>query len=341
MADPRFFRRIGPFRLSELVEEFGIEVQDGVDLSKPFEDVASLQNADVHSVALFHNTKYKSELEVTKAGACLLKREHASLLPEHSIALICADPHRVFAKISQKFYPTPLSTGRLHPKASVDETAILGENVEISAGAVIEANAKIGANTKIGANSVVSRGVELGDDCEISANVTLSHCLIGNKVAILPGTCIGQRGFGFAMGPEGHEKVPQLGRVIIEDTCEIGSNVSIDRGAGPDTILGAGTMVDNLVQIAHNVQTGKNCVIVALSGVAGSTELGDFVVLAADVTVAGHLKIATGSTILAGSGVMRDTNPGDVLLGTPAIDKRMFFKREAFLTRQIMKAKKT
>ena len=341
MADSRFFQRFGPFKLATLVDEFNVEVSASVNLEKEFVDVASLQNACGQSVSLFHNTKYKAELENTNAGACLLKQEHVAFLSAGTIGLVCKDPHRTFALISQKFYPTPSSNGKIHNKASVDETASLGKNVEIAAGVVVEAGAEIGDNTKIGANSVVSKGVVVGSDCEISANVTLSHCIIGNKVAILPGTCVGQRGFGFAMGPEGHEKVPQLGRVIIEDGCEIGSNVSIDRGAGPDTILGAGTMVDNLVQIAHNVQTGKNCVIVALSGVAGSTKLGDFVVLAADVTVAGHLNIASGTTILAGSGVMRDTNPGDTLLGTPAVDKRLFFKREAFLTRQVTKAKKT
>ena len=152
--------------------------------------------------------------------------------------------------------------------------------------------------------------MRIGRDCSIGATVTVSHALIGDRVIIHPGVRIGQDGFGFAMGPQGHLKVPQIGRVIIQDDVEIGANSTIDRGANRDTVIGEGTKIDNLVQIAHNVVIGRHCVIVAQVGISGSTTLGDFVALGGQVGVTGHLRIGAGAQIAATSGVMSDVPPG-------------------------------
>jgi UDP-3-O-[3-hydroxymyristoyl] glucosamine N-acyltransferase len=191
---------------------------------------------------------------------------------------------------------------------------------------VIQAGAKIGAGSKIGPKSVIGRGVTVGAGAQIGNCVSLECCDIGEGTLIHPGVRIGQRGFGFDMDKEGFIDVPQLGRVIIGKNVEIGANTTIDRGAGPDTIIGDGCKIDNLVQLGHNVELGNNCVLVAQSGVAGSSRLGDYVVLAAQVGVSGHLKIGTGAQIGAQAGVMRDVTAGAKLVGSPAVPVKEFFR---------------
>jgi UDP-3-O-[3-hydroxymyristoyl] glucosamine N-acyltransferase len=188
----------------------------------------------------------------------------------------------------------------------------------VEAGVVIGAGARIGARCRLRPNAVIGAGVVIGDDCDIGATASVSHCLIGARVMLHPGVRIGQDGYGFAPGPEGHTKVPQLGRVIVEDDVEIGANSTIDRGSGPDTVIGAGSKIDNLVQIGHNVQIGRGCLIVAQVGISGSTQLGDFVVLAGQVGVAGHLKIGSGAVLAAKSGLSRSVPAGETFAGIPA-----------------------
>jgi len=180
---------------------------------------------------------------------------------------------------------------------------------------------------------VVGAGVMVGADCTVGANASLTHCLIGDRVTIYPGARIGQDGFGFAMDPAGHVRVPQLGRVIIEDDVEIGANSTVDRGAGPDTRIGRGAMIDNLVQIGHNADIGAGAVIVAQAGVAGSSRIGRFAALGAQAGVAGHLTVGDGARLAAQSGVMRDVEAGQEVCGAPALPIRQFFKLQATLMR--------
>ena len=191
---------------------------------------------------------------------------------------------------------------------------------------MIEADAEIGDRCRVGANAVVGRGVVIGEDTEIGVGASLSHCLIGRRVRIYPGARIGQDGFGFAIDPSGHVAVPQLGRVIVEDQVEIGANVTIDRGAGPDTVIGRGCMIDNLVQIGHNVEVGPGSVIVAQAGISGSTKLGKLVVLAGQAGLAGHLSVGDGARVGAQSGVMRDVPPGEDVFGSPAMPSRQYWR---------------
>jgi UDP-3-O-[3-hydroxymyristoyl] glucosamine N-acyltransferase len=184
---------------------------------------------------------------------------------------------------------------------------------------------------------VIGQAVRIGDDTAIGANASLSHCDVGERTLIHPGVRIGQRGFGFAIDPAGHVRVPQLGRVIVGDDVEIGANSTVDRGAGPDTVIGDGTMIDNLVQIGHNVRIGKGCIIIAQVGIGGSTVLEDYVVVAAQVGIAGHLRIGSGAQIAAKSGIMRDIAPGAKMAGTPAVPVRQFFRQVAMLENMVRK----
>ena len=219
------------------------------------------------------------------------------------------------------------------PGAVIDPTARLGEGTAVEANAVIGPGVEIGKRCLIGANSVIAAGSVLGDEVRVGANVSISHALIGSRVRLYPGARIGQDGFGFALDPKAFVKVPQLGRVIIGDDVEIGANTTIDRGAVRDTIIGSGTMIDNLVQIGHNVQIGRGCVLVAQVGISGSTRLGDHVMLAGQVGLAGHLVIGSGARIGAQAGVMRDVAPGETVMGSPASPAKEFFRQIAALQR--------
>ncbi len=191
----------------------------------------------------------------------------------------------------------------------------------------------IGDGCWIEANAVIGEGVEIGAKTRIGIGASVSHAVIGDAVRLYPGVRVGQDGFGFAIDPAGHVKVPQLGRVIIEDHVEIGANSCIDRGAGPDTVIGAGAWIDNLVQIGHNVKIGRGCILIAQSGVAGSTVMEDYSVLAAQAGVAGHLRIGMGARIGAKAGVMKDVPAGEEQLGAPAVPVKEFMRQVVALKR--------
>jgi UDP-3-O-[3-hydroxymyristoyl] glucosamine N-acyltransferase len=194
--------------------------------------------------------------------------------------------------------------------------------------------AQIGAGTEIGPNTVVGPGVAVGRDCRISGNVTLGFCLIGDRVQILAGAVIGEAGFGAAAGPKGLVDMPQLGRVIIQDGVTVGANSCIDRGAFEDTVIGENTKIDNLVQIAHNVRIGRNCVMAAQSGIAGSVEVGDGVQFGGRAGVADHLVIGDGARIAAASGLMQNVPPGETWGGLPGRPIRQWMREMAWLTRR-------
>lgn len=334
MADPRFFNKQAPITLGELARISGAELEPGCDPERLVHDVAPLDTAGPDELSFLDNPKYADAFRSTKAGACVVTAKLAGDAPAGMAVLLSDRPYRAYAHIARAFYPG-ISTDAAshHPSAIIDPTATLGANCTIGAGAIIAADVVLGDGVRIGAGAVLEVAVTVGAVSEIGATTTLSHCDIGTRCMLHPGVRIGQRGFGFDMSPEGHLDVPQLGRVIIGDDVEIGANSCIDRGAGPDTIIGDGCKIDNLVQIGHNVQMGKGCVIVAQAGIAGSALLEDFVVLAGQAGIAGHVRIAAGTQIAARSGAMRDTNPGDKLAGNPAIPAREYFRQMASLAK--------
>lgn len=333
MADPRFFDRAGPFTLGQLAARSGAKIAPGADPDLLLHDVAPLDQAGDGQLSFLDNRKYVDAFQASGAAACVVHPSLADRAPAGMALLVSTKPYRSYALCAQAFYPVPVGNGHVSPAAHVDPTAVLGEGVEVAAGAVIEAGAWIGPRTRIAANAVIGRNVRVGADCIIGACASLSHCLVGDRVMLYPGARIGQDGFGFAMDVTGHVRVPQMGRVIIEDDVEVGANSTVDRGAGPDTVIGRGCMIDNLVQIGHNVTLGPGCVIVAQSGISGSTKFDHHAVLAAQAGVAGHLTIGAGARIAAQSGVMRDVPPMTEVAGTPAQPKRQYFRQVAMMAR--------
>ncbi len=333
MADPRFFTVAGPFSLEELAARTGAQIGAGGDPDRQFRDVAPLDTAGPEDVAFLDNRKYLAAFEATRAGAAFAHPSLADRAPRGLAVLLTEQPYRAYALAAQAFYPERTPAPGIDPTAIVDPAARLGADSAVGPYAVIEALAEIGRRCRIGAGSLIGSGCVLGDDVRVGAHVTVSHALIGSRVRLYPGVRIGQDGFGFAPAPTGVTKVPQLGRVIIEDDVEIGANTTIDRGAGPDTVIGAGTMIDNLVQIGHNVHIGRGCILVSQVGISGSTKLGDYVMIGGQGGLIGHLTIGAGARIAAQAGVMRDVPPGATVQGSPAVPMRQFFRQVTVLQR--------
>jgi UDP-3-O-[3-hydroxymyristoyl] glucosamine N-acyltransferase len=339
MADARFYRTEGPFALGELAALAGAELVGG-DAARPIHDVAPIETADRDQITFLDNARYRAAARRTQAAACLVAPVLAACLPSAVARLLTPEPYRGYARIAARFHPESAAPGPACPPepgiagdARVHGSATLGAGCQIAAGAVIEAGAELGARCRIGANAVIGRRVVLGADCIVGPGATLGHCLVGQRVVIHAGARIGQDGFGFALGADEHLKVPQLGRVLIEDDVEIGANTTIDRGSGPDTVIGRGCKIDNLVMIAHNVQLGPGCVVVAQSGVSGSTRIGAGGVLAGQVGTAGHLTIGPGVRLAARSGVTRDLEGGQTYGGFPAVPIGQWRRQETAVRR--------
>ncbi len=339
MAELTFFRRALTPALADIVGWIDVRTSADADLSKTIDHVAPIDEAGPGALAFLDNPKYAADLENCRATACLVAPRFAEKVPASTIALITPEPYRAFAVIVARIYPEAMrpcsvfgSTG-ISPAAHVHPAARLEAGVIADPGATIGPRAEIGAGTIIGANAVIGPGVRIGRDCSIGANTTLSNALIGDRVILHTGVRVGQDGFGFAMGPSGHTKVPQTGRVIIQNDCEIGANSTIDRGANRETVIGEGCKIDNLVQIGHNVSMGRHCVIVSHVGISGSTDIGDFVAIGGQAGFAGHLRIGMGAQIAAQSGVMNDVPAGQKWGGTPARPLRDFWRQQAALER--------
>jgi UDP-3-O-[3-hydroxymyristoyl] glucosamine N-acyltransferase len=333
MADPRFFENKGPLSIGQLAEVAGATLSDGANSDLLIEDVAPLDTAGPGHVSFLDNRKYIPTFEASKAAACIVSPAFADRAPEGMVLLLSETPYRGYARIAHAFYPDVSGSSEIHATAFVDSTAVLGDGISVGANAVIEAGVRLDAEVRVGAGAVLGAGVTVGPRTVIGVGASMSHCDIGASCDIHPGVRIGTRGFGFDMSAEGHLNVPQLGRVIVGDNVEIGANSTIDRGAGPDTVIGDGCKIDNLVQIGHNVRLGKGCVVIAQAGVAGSATLEDFVILAAQSGVAGHITVAPGTQLAARSGLMRDSEPGAKLAGNPAIPAKEYFRQMAVLAK--------
>ena len=338
MAKPPFFKKARTFKAREISSMFGADLIGQPELE--LLDIGSLDQANGNELSFFSDRKLKDKLAASKAGACLIKAEDRDLAPRYMTLIMVKDPYRAYAKLSAMFYPMDMGDKKISPQAIVDETAKIGEGTTIMPMAYIGKNVRIGKNCLIEPGVVIKDYVTIGDDCIIRSNVSIECATIGNKVHIYTGTRIGQDGFGFAMGQEGHLKIMQLGTVIIEDDVEIGANVTIDRGTlGENTIVRSGVRIDNLVMIAHNVEIGQGTVLVSQVGIAGSTKLGRFVIAAGQVGITGHINIGDGAILGAQSGIMSDVDQGAVVFGSPAQPKMEYLRQVATL-KKLSKEKK-
>jgi UDP-3-O-[3-hydroxymyristoyl] glucosamine N-acyltransferase len=304
MADPRFYDNRGPFTLAEVCKAADTALAPGADGHAKVHDLASLAGAGPDHLTFFAGgaNAHAAGLAQTAAGFCFVPAKTARplALRPGMTAIPCASVQHAFAAAARMFYP---ESGLVawSQQTAVDPSASIGARVLLGPGVVIGPGAEIGDGSRIGPNTVIGRGVTVGRNCEIGSNCTIANAYIGDEVLILPGAQIGQPGFGFASGPGGHIKIPQIGRVIVQDRAEIGSCTTIDRGALGDTVIGEGTKLDNLIQIGHNTHVGRHGIIVSQAGVAGSCEFGDFVVIGPQVGIADHVKIGSGARVAARS----------------------------------------
>jgi UDP-3-O-[3-hydroxymyristoyl] glucosamine N-acyltransferase len=342
---PDFIKPSGALTTGEIAALTNAKLRDGDPPDRAIYNIAPLDSAGPSDITFLDNSKYIDDLKTTRAAACLVGPRFVAAAPPALVVLEAARPYAAFVAVARKLFPTALaplsmfeSNGRA-PGSHVHATARLESGVTVDPAAVIGPRAEIGAGTLIGAGAVIGPDVRIGRYCAIGAGATIAHALIGDRVIIHPGARIGQDGFGYLPSPKGHQKIPQTRRVIIQDDVEIGANSTIDRGATRDTVIGEGTKIDNLVQIAHNCLIGRHCLIVAQVGISGSVTVGDFAVLAGQVGVADHMAIGAGAILGARSGVMSDVPAGARWGGFPA-ERNIDWKRGVLTLRQLTRNNK-
>jgi UDP-3-O-[3-hydroxymyristoyl] glucosamine N-acyltransferase len=278
---------------------------------------APADRAQSGDLTFAENEDYFARAEASAASAILVAGEFKS---QHKTLVRVRNARVAFAKVLPLFFPEPAFPPGIHPSAVVAATARIAPTAHVGPHCIVEENARLGARVVLQGGNYVGAGSELGEDTNIFPNVTIyARTQIGRRVRIHSGTVIGSDGFGYVFDQGAHLKVPQIGNVIIHDDVEIGANVTVDRGALGPTIIGKGTKIDNLVQVAHNVAIGEHCLLISQVGIAGSTQLGNYVILGGQVGLAGHLKIGNQVTVAAQSGVMHDIPDGGKYLGAPAV----------------------
>ena len=319
-----------PFTVTEIARHLqGMVVGDG---DTPLTGFAPSDRAQRGDLTFAESEEYLARAEQGEASAIIVPGEVAS---NHKVLIRVANARVAFARAMELFFPEPPVTPGIHPTAVIAKSAQIHETAQIGPYCVIGERVRIGAGTALHGADFVADDCRLGDAVVLFPNVTLyARTHLGNRVRIHAGTVIGADGFGYVLDAGAHRKVPQIGNVVIGDDVELGANVTIDRGALKATVIGKGTKIDNLVQIAHNVEIGEHCLLVAQAGVAGSSHLGNYVVLGGQVGIAGHLKLSDRVSLTAQSGVMDDVPEGEKWMGTPA-QPDLATKRQILATRRL------
>jgi UDP-3-O-[3-hydroxymyristoyl] glucosamine N-acyltransferase len=319
--------------LADLAAATGAELADPRHGSRIVQGVAILSRASENRVAFLANRKHAESLRQSRAGACFVSPADLDVVPEGCAALVTRLPQAAYAAAALRLHRPRV----IAPATAIAPDAILEDGVRIATGVVIGAGARVGRGTSIGANTVIGPGVAIGRECVISANVTIGFALFGDRVQILAGAVIGEPGFGATVGAGGLVDIPQLGRVILQDGVTVGANSCIDRGAFEDTVIGENTKIDNIVQIAHNVRVGRNCVMAAHTGISGSVVVGDGVQFGGRAGVADHVSIGDGARIAAAAGIMKDVPAGETWGGSPGRPLKRWMRETAWIARMAHK----
>lgn len=335
MVDLSFYINKGPITLKKVAELTGAVLQDETKAEILINNIAVMDKAATGDICFFYDKKAKAKAASIKATACVTTEELAPLVPDATIKLISADPKRAFLKLNMAMYDEKARDFGIAASAKIAKTAKLGKNCIIGENVVIEDNVVIGDNCFIEHGAVITNDCKIGNNCRIGVNAKVSFCEMGENCYIFAGAQIGNDGFGFMMIDGKHQRIPQLGRVIIGDDVEIGANACVDRGALDDTIINSGCRIDNLVQIAHNDIMGRGCVVVAQTGIAGSCTFGDYVVCGGQTGFADHLTVGSGAQIGAQSGIMSDVESGAVLMGYPGQPIKDFMRQTLYLKKVI------
>jgi len=338
MSEPVFLRRAHNLTLAEIAKLTGAVLPAGTARELRIGNVAPLDRAGPADLAFLDKERFAAIAAKTHAGACLTTAAFAGYLPERVVRLIVREPYRNFVMVTRELFPDALRPSSLFEavgiaSAHVHPQARLEDGVTVDPGAVIGPRAEIGADTVIAANAVIGADVRLGRGCAIGPSAIISNALIGDRVIIHPGCKIGQDGFGFVTSDNANLKIPQVGRVIIQDDVEIGAGTTIDRGAMSDTVIGEGSKIDNLVQIGHNVVIGRYCILVAQTGISGSVTIGDYVMLGGQAGVADHVTIGENARVAGQSGVISDIPAGERWGGYPARRRGEWLRGHAVLRR--------
>jgi len=342
---PNFLPRKRKLTIGEIAKLTGATPHRDDLLARAIENIAPLDTAVASDISFLDRPKFLAEFAGTRAGACFVLPRFVGAGPPALAVLVTDEPYRAFVEVARALFPEALRPTSLFTEdagrgagAHVHPSARLESGVTIDPLAIVGPRAEIGSGTVVAAGAVIGPDVAVGRNCAIGAAASVVHALLGDRVIIHPGARIGQDGFGYLPNPKGHRKIPQTRRVIIQDDVEIGANTTIDRGSTRDTIIGEGTKIDNLVQIAHNVVVGRHCLIAGQVGLSGSVKVGDFVMMAGKVGVADHVTVGAGAVLGAQAGVMSDVPPGASWIGSPAQPVRDFMKGVAALRRLARKA---
>lgn len=344
MTDPVFFAPSRRYTVAEIAAVTGAQLLDTDAANVAVTGIAPASEGGAGKLVYIDHKRNEHLLVGLKAAAILCTSDVSAVVPAGIARLVTPRPQYAFALSGRTLYPAAVEPRAITGETGVSSAAHIAASARVEEGAIVEAGAVIGENAAVGSgtviapNAVVGPSCRVGRDCYIGPNVSLQYTLLGDRVFVHGGAQIGQDGFGFVPGAGGPERIPQIGRVIIQNDVEIGANTTVDRGAMADTVIGEGTKIDNLVQIAHNVRIGRGCIIAGHCGLSGSVTMGDFVMLGGRVGIADHISIGDRVQIAASSGLMHDVPSGERWAGSPARPMREFFKEVAAI-RSLMKPK--